>query len=249
MQSLCLASIMLIISFSFPICQALPGWGLHVTKWALPLGSDLLPCEDFSCIYASWSWRNYLVCLLSSFLISNGDDDNKVVVVSIGETNLCKVFSTVLSTHMSHRWDVFLCYLCASDNCTRWVPLFRFYTRAKWLPQDCGDCSWQKGVPASNSESHSVMSDSLQPHGLYSPWNSPGQNTGVGSLSLLQWIFPMHESNRVLLYCRLILYQLSYQGSRKECLPYLCAVLQNLGFCFFHCMASHTTEHVAWSDS
>ena len=32
------------------------------------------------------------------------------------------------------------------------------------------------------SESHSVMSDSLQPHGLYIPWNSPGQNTGVGSL-------------------------------------------------------------------
>ena len=36
------------------------------------------------------------------------------------------------------------------------------------------------------SESRSVMSDSLRPHGLYSPWNSPGQNTGVGSLSLLQ---------------------------------------------------------------
>ena len=34
------------------------------------------------------------------------------------------------------------------------------------------------------------MSDSLWPHGLYSPWNSPGQNTGVGSLSLLQGIFP-----------------------------------------------------------
>ena len=40
------------------------------------------------------------------------------------------------------------------------------------------------------SESCSVVSDSLQPHGLYSPWNSPGQNTGVGSLSLLQGIFP-----------------------------------------------------------
>ena len=40
------------------------------------------------------------------------------------------------------------------------------------------------------SESHSVMSDSLRPHGLYSPWNSPGYNTGVGSLSLLQGIFP-----------------------------------------------------------
>ena len=34
------------------------------------------------------------------------------------------------------------------------------------------------------------MSDSLRPHGRYSPWNSPDQNTGVGSLSLLQGIFP-----------------------------------------------------------
>ena len=33
---------------------------------------------------------------------------------------------------------------------------------------------------------HSVVSNSLQPHGLYSPWNSPGQDTGVRSLSLLQ---------------------------------------------------------------
>ena len=40
------------------------------------------------------------------------------------------------------------------------------------------------------SESRSVVSDSLQPHGLYSPWNSPGQDTGVGSLSLLQGNLP-----------------------------------------------------------
>ena len=40
------------------------------------------------------------------------------------------------------------------------------------------------------SESFSVMSDSLWPRGLYSPWNSPGQNTGVGSLSLLQGNLP-----------------------------------------------------------
>ena len=39
------------------------------------------------------------------------------------------------------------------------------------------------------------MSESLLPHGLYSPWNSPGQNTGVGSLSLLQGIFPTQGSN------------------------------------------------------
>ena len=40
------------------------------------------------------------------------------------------------------------------------------------------------------SESRSVMSDILRPHRLYSPWNSPGQNTGVDSCSLLQGIFP-----------------------------------------------------------
>jgi len=61
------------------------------------------------------------------------------------------------------------------------------------------------------SESHSVVSDSFQPHGLYSLWNSPGQNIGVGSLSLLQGIFPTQESNQGLLHCRWILYQLSYQ--------------------------------------
>ena len=35
----------------------------------------------------------------------------------------------------------------------------------------------------------------LWPHRLHSPWNSPGQNTGVGSLSLLQRIFPTQRLN------------------------------------------------------
>ena len=41
-------------------------------------------------------------------------------------------------------------------------------------------------IQSNESQSHSVVSDSLWPHGLHSPWNSPGQNTGVGSLSLFQ---------------------------------------------------------------
>ena len=56
------------------------------------------------------------------------------------------------------------------------------------------------------------MSDSLRPHGLDSPWNSPGQNT-VGSLSLLQGIFPTQQSNPGLLHCRQTLYRLSHQGT------------------------------------
>ena len=60
----------------------------------------------------------------------------------------------------------------------------------------------------SESRSSSVLSDSLRPHGLYSPWNSPGQNTGVGSLSLLQGIILTQGSNPGLPHCRQILYQL-----------------------------------------
>ena len=59
------------------------------------------------------------------------------------------------------------------------------------------------------------MSNSLRPHGLYSPWNSPGQNTGVGSLSLPQGIFPTQGSNPSLPHCRWILYQLSHKGSPR----------------------------------
>ena len=65
----------------------------------------------------------------------------------------------------------------------------------------------------SESESCSVMFDSLWPRGLYSLWNSPGQNTGVGRLSLLQGIFPTEGSNPDLSHCRQILYQLSHKGS------------------------------------
>ena len=69
------------------------------------------------------------------------------------------------------------------------------------------------------SESHSVTSDCLRPQGLYSlPGSSvqrysPGLNTGVGSRSLLQGIFPIQGSNSGLLLCTWILYHLSHQGS------------------------------------
>ena len=98
------------------------------------------------------------------------------------------------------------------------------------------DWAW----PTLESESHLVMSDSLRPHGLYSHgilqarildprdrtqvshiagrlftgWaKGKPKNTGVGSLSLLQQIFPTQESNWDLLHCRWILYQLNYEGS------------------------------------
>ena len=56
----------------------------------------------------------------------------------------------------------------------------------------CGS-ALQEIIQPFESKSGPIMSNSLRPHGLYSPWNSIGQNTRVGSLSLLQRIFLTQE--------------------------------------------------------
>ena len=61
-------------------------------------------------------------------------------------------------------------------------------------------------------ESDSFVSNSFQPHGWYRQWNSPDRNTGVGSHSLLQGMFPTQRLNPCLPYCRWILYHLSHKG-------------------------------------
>ena len=73
-----------------------------------------------------------------------------------------------------------------------------------------------KPRPISECESHSVVANSLQSYRLYHPWNSPGQNTGVGSCSLRQGDLPNPGSEPGLLHCRRILYQLSHQGSNFQ---------------------------------
>ena len=61
---------------------------------------------------------------------------------------------------------------------------------------------------SSQPRSPALQADSLPAE----PQGKPN-NTRVGSLSLLQWIFPTQGLNQGLLHCRQILYQLSYQGS------------------------------------
>ena len=107
------------------------------------------------------------------------------------QTNCCPLWALIYSDrgNLCDYWGLF------------WSKWLRFSTVCCILAQ------WR------GSESHSFVSDSLQTRGLYSPWNSPGQNTRVGSLSLLQGIFPIQELSQGLLHCRQVLYQLSYPGS------------------------------------
>ena len=102
------------------------------------------------------------------------------------------IFLTQGSTHVSY------------ISCRRWAGSLPLAPPGK--PQTLPVC-------LSVCESCSVVSDSLQLHGLYSPWDSPGQNTGLGSLSLLQGIFRTQGSNPGLPHCRQILYKLSHKGS------------------------------------
>ena len=85
----------------------------------------------------------------------------------------------------------------------------------EWCPQLCHLAAPQLDLSLFESENGSVVSDSLQPHGLCSQWNSLGQNIGVGSLSLLQGIFPTQGLNPGVPHCRWILYQLSHQRSQE----------------------------------
>ena len=63
---------------------------------------------------------------------------------------------------------------------------------------------------------------------LFSPWNSPGQNTGMGSCSLLQGVFPTQGLNPGLLHYRQVLYQLSHQGSPVSFYSFICCPVCSL---------------------
>ena len=76
-----------------------------------------------------------------------------------------------------------------------WLRLFTHWAIWETLRIFLKRCKTEHVFWQSESESRSVVSDSLRPQGLYSPWNSPGQITGVSSLSLLQGLFPTQGSN------------------------------------------------------
>ena len=117
------------------------------------------------------------------------------------------------SQRVGHDWATELNWTDVWDNLITWPKGYK--GMLFWLQFDQREQSlaWKFVITQNWSESHAVMSNSLRPDGLCSPWNSPDQNTGVGSPSLLQGIFPAQGLSPGLPHCRRILYQLSHQGS------------------------------------
>ena len=86
----------------------------------------------------------------------------------------------------------------------------------RWLYSDTGwGCQHLKAQLSWRSLWKSLSHVQLFATPWTSPWTSPGQNTRVGSLSLLQGIFPTQGLNPGLPHCRGILYQLSHNGSPR----------------------------------
>ena len=88
---------------------------------------------------------------------------------------------------------------------TPWTAAHQAPPSMRFSRQEC----WS-GVPLASPYTPSVMSDSLQPCGLQPtrllpPWDSPGENSGVGCHFLLQEIFPTQGSNPGLPHCREVL--------------------------------------------
>ena len=109
-------------------------------------------------------------------------------------------------------------------------------------PRDSISDSSKKLLQRGKVKSGSAVSYSLWPGGLYSPRSSPGQNTGAGSLCLLQGIFPTQGSNPGLPYCRRILYQLTHKGSPRildwVAYPFSSRSFQPRNWTGFSCIAS-----------
>ena len=119
--------------------------------------------------------------------------------------NICKGLALFLKSDiiLINKETVFRQHALLSEiSLSRGEIICKRWTQTKWRNN-------YKRIPT-ESESRSVVSDSLQPHD--SPWDSPGKNIGVGCHTLLQEILPTQGSNPALLHCKQTLYCLSHQG-------------------------------------
>ena len=130
--------------------------------------------------------------------------DSFVTPCSVASQVLCPWDFPGKNTGVSGHFRLQGIFLTQGSSLLLLHPLYRWATRGAQINYE------------SESQSRSVLSDSLRPAVLYSWWNSPGQNTGVGSRSCLQGIFPTQGSNQGLPHCRQILYHLSHRESPKS---------------------------------
>ena len=126
-------------------------------------------------------------------------------VINSGTLFATFTFKMGLMLLLSHFIRVQLC--ATPQTAAHQAPLSMGFSRQEYWSGQPFPSPGHLPNPGIKPRSPALQEDSL-------PSEPPGKpkNTGMGSLSLLQWIFRTQESNWGLLHCRQILYQLSYQG-------------------------------------
>ena len=183
------------------MCPGAGPWNTHFLILSYESGLEcIFSSEGFSRCPSASCWG---IVGINSFLFFTTSISTCIITMKESE-----ITSEICLDYFTFLWLSFLVYEMSTMAFPSMVFLGSFwesneFTHPKFLELKC--------QRERESESCSVVSDSLQPHGLCSPWNSPGQNIGVGSLPLLQGTFPTQGSNPGLPHCTTILYQLSHE--------------------------------------
>ena len=98
----------------------------------------------------------------------------------------------------------------------------------------------------SESESRSAVSNSLWPHGLYSPWNSPCQNTGLSSLYLLQGIFATQGLNPGHPHCRQILYSWATREAQEHSNYHSAVLISHASKVMLKILQARLQQYINW---
>ena len=130
------------------------------------------------------------------------------IIYSFTSLNATELFITPSAFHSIHRkMRENYNFTPKKKDSKRWIPPSALHHMPSYEPE-----SFKKKVKVLVTQ-YCLILCGPWPTKLLCPWDSPGKNTGVGSHSLLQGIFPTQGSDPGLLPCRQILYHLSPQGS------------------------------------
>ena len=161
-----------------------------------PAGSRVVCCTYL------WTHLKSRGLLPLHHCVSGVSQDEKAVARPLcqpGEAVLCEVTPWL---HEENKHAGGSCSSAASFSLSPWAvpslgPVSSVHSGTQRGDRCCEQDQQHTTVPqfCENHECRTATSDSLRPHRLYSPWNSPGQNSGVRSLSPLQGIFPTQGLN------------------------------------------------------
>ena len=163
--------------------QVTEAFGLSDEKAWAPTLHQSFSAQGDSCLWA-WAWHLWggvgtgpFHCPRADWAVNEEPESSRFLWTLSGCGMMALVWENKVTPTCSSHKNCFFCHALWLMLC---LNVHRFKPCVAKVPTGFARW-WSQSISLLKSESCSVLSDSLRPHGLYSPWNSPGQNTGVGS--------------------------------------------------------------------